>query len=58
MAWVQNSLLNLPGMSEGSISVVDLTQGEVIATVQTFNEMGFNPNSLVLMPKWNNPAGH
>lgn len=58
LAWVQNSLLNLPGMSDGSISVVDLAQGKVIASVDTLKDEGFNPNSLVLMPKWNHLAGH
>jgi hypothetical protein len=57
MAWVQNSLLNLPGMSDGSISVVDLAQGKVIATMDTLKDDGFNPNSFVLLPQWNHPAG-
>lgn len=57
-AWVQNSLLNLPGMSDGSISVVDLEQEKVIASVDTLKDDGFNPNSIVLMPQWNHPAGH
>jgi DNA-binding beta-propeller fold protein YncE len=58
MAWVQNSLLNLPGMSDGSITVVDLSTGEVVASVDTLKNDGFNPNSLVLLPEWNHPAGH
>lgn len=58
MGWVQNSLLNLPGMSDGSITVVDLKSGEKVASVDTLKEQGFNPNSIVLMPEWNNPAGH
>src|SRR5262249_57277133 len=28
LAFVQNSLLNLPGMSDGSITIVDLAKGE------------------------------
>lgn len=57
-AWVQNSLLNLPGMSDGSISVVDLADGKVVASVETFNEEGLSPNSIVLLPEWNHAAGH
>lgn len=58
LAWVQNSLLNLPGMSDGSITVVDLKEGKVIASVDTFKKEGLNPNSLVLLPEWNHLAGH
>ena len=58
LAWVQNSLLNLPGMSDGSITVVDLKDGKVIASVDTLKKDGLNPNSIVLMPEWNHPAGH
>jgi DNA-binding beta-propeller fold protein YncE len=57
-AFVQNALLNLPGMSEGTITVVDLESEEVIATVETLKNMGLNPNSIVLLPDWNSLAGH
>lgn len=57
-AFVQNALLNLPGMSDGSITVVDLQKGEVIGSVDTLKEMGLNPNSIVLLPEWNHMAGH
>ena len=57
-AFVQNALLNLPGMSDGSITVVDLQQGDVLASVETLKESGHNPNSIVLLPKWNHLAGH
>ena len=56
--FVQNALLNLPGMNDGSITVIDLVKGEVVASVDTLKEMGLNPNSLVLLPEWNNFAGH
>ena len=56
--FVQNALLNLPGMSDGSITVVDLEKGEVIGSVDTLKEMGLNPNSIVLLPEWNHMAGH
>ncbi len=57
-AWVQNSFINLPGMSEGSISVVDMKSLTVIDTINTFVENGFNPNCIVLLPEWNHPMGH
>lgn len=56
--FVQNSFLNLPDMSEGSVSVVDLEDGEVVASMNTLKEAGFNPNSLTLLPEWNHLAGH
>ncbi len=57
-AYVQNSFINLPGMSEGSITVVDLKSKTVIDTINTFIEHGFNPNCMVLLPEWNDPMGH
>lgn len=56
--FVQNSFINLPDMSDGSVSVVDLESGEVVATMDTLKNAGFNPNSLTLLPEWNNLAGH
>jgi DNA-binding beta-propeller fold protein YncE len=58
LAFVQNSFLNLPDMSDGSVSVVDLEKGEVIASMETLTNAGFNPNSLTLLPEWNHLAGH
>jgi len=57
-AFVQNSFLNLPDMSDGSVSVVDLEKGEVVAPMETLKNAGFNPNSLTLLPEWNHLAGH
>jgi hypothetical protein len=57
-AFVQNSFLNLPGMSDGSITVVDLAKREVIGSWDTLKENGFNPNSIVLLSEWNDPMGH
>jgi hypothetical protein len=45
-------------MSDGSITVIDLSKGDVIGSVNTLKEQGFNPNSIVLLPQWNHPAGH
>jgi len=58
LAFVQNALLNLPGMSDGSITVVDLEAQSVIATIDTLKQQGLNPNSIVLLPQWNSLAGH
>ena len=57
-AFVQNSFLNLPDMSDGSVTVVDLTTGEAVASMDVLKNTGFNPNSLTLLPEWNHLAGH
>jgi DNA-binding beta-propeller fold protein YncE len=56
--FVQNALLNLPGLSDGAVTVVDLESGKVVASMDTLKNAGFNPNSIVLLPEWNNLAGH
>ena len=58
LAFVQNSLLNLPGMSDGSITVIDLENGKVVGSIDTFKKMGLNPNLIVMLPEWYHPAGH
>ena len=57
-AFVQNSFLNLPDMRAGTVTVVDLATNEAISSVDTLTEAGFNPNSIVLLPQWNDFAGH
>ncbi len=57
-AFVQNSFLNLPGMSDGSITVIDLKAETVVGNIDTLKNEGFNPNSIVLLPEWDDPAGH
>jgi DNA-binding beta-propeller fold protein YncE len=57
-AFVQNSLLNLPEMSDGSITVIDLVKNERIASIETLKNQGFNPNSIVLLPEWHGNVGH
>ncbi len=57
-AYVQNALLNLPGMSDGSITVVEMKSGKVVGSVDTLKNKGYNPNSMVLLPRWNDLAGH
>jgi DNA-binding beta-propeller fold protein YncE len=57
-AFVQNSFINLPGMRDGSVTVVDLKAQKVVASMDTLKNMGFNPNSIVLLPQWNEMGGH
>ena len=57
-AYVQNALLNLPGLSDGSVTVVDMKTEKVVASMDTLKNKGLNPNCMVLLPKWNDPAGH
>ncbi len=57
-AFIQNSFINLPGMSEGSITVIDLKKKQVVDNIETFKMNGYNPNCIVLLPEWNDPAGH
>ncbi len=56
-AFVQNNLLGLPGMADGSITVVDLERSAVVSTILTLKSQGFNPNSITLLPEWHR-AGH
>ncbi len=49
--FVQNSLLNLEGMSDGSITVIDLSKGgKVLGSIETLKSQGFNPNCIMLLP--------
>jgi DNA-binding beta-propeller fold protein YncE len=48
--FVQNSLLNLEGMSDGSITVIDLAKEKVLTSIDTLKDQGFNPNCIVLLP--------
>ena len=57
-AFVQNALLNLPGMSDGSVTIIDLKSEKVVGSMDALKLKGLNPNSMVLLPKWNDLAGH
>ena len=35
-----------------------LNEGKVVASMDSLKSKGFNPNSVVLLPKWNDLAGH
>ena len=57
--WVQLvTATPLPGMSDGSVTVVDLQKQEVVKSMDTLKDAGFNPNCIVLLPAWYNAAGH
>ena len=45
-------------MSDGSITVIDLKAENAVRSVDTRKNAGYNPNSLVLLPQWNDFAGH
>ncbi len=56
--FVQNSLLNLDGMSDGSVTVIDLQQGgKVLGSIDTLKTAGFNPNCIMLLPNHFQPGG-
>ncbi|CAA9890651.1 conserved exported hypothetical protein [Candidatus Methylobacter favarea] len=57
-AIVQNSFINLPEMSDGSISVIDLKSQEKIASIDVLKNQGLNPNSIIMMPKWHHDDAH
>ena len=48
--FVQNSLLNLEGLSDGSITVIDLKQDTVLGSIDTLKARGLNPNCIMLLP--------
>ena len=48
--FVQNSFLNLDGMSDGSITVIDLKTDKVLGSIDTLKAQGFNPNCIMLLP--------
>jgi DNA-binding beta-propeller fold protein YncE len=55
--FVQNSLLNLEGMSDGSITVIDLKNDKVVGSIDTLKAAGFNPNCIMLLPNHFHPGG-
>ncbi len=56
--FVQNNFLGLSGMSDGSITVIDLSKRKVVATIDTLKNQGMNPNGMTLLPEWNIGHGH
>jgi DNA-binding beta-propeller fold protein YncE len=55
--FVQNSLLNLDGLSDGSITVIDLKQDKILKSIDTLKEQGYNPNCIMLLPNHFQPGG-
>lgn len=55
--FVQNSFLNLEGMNDGSITVIDMTRGKGVGSIDTLKAQGFNPNCIMLLPNHFQPAG-
>ena len=53
----------IEGLSEfrdkpaGTIRITTARQ-EVVKSMDTLKDAGFNPNSIALLPPWYNPAGH
>jgi hypothetical protein len=50
-AYVQNSLMNIPGMNDGSISVIDIEAGEKIGSIDTFRDADLTINTIMLTPE-------
>ena len=48
--FVQNSFLNLEGMSDGSITVIDLKADKILGNIDTLKSQGLNPNCIMLLP--------
>ncbi len=55
--FVQNSLLNLEGLSDGSITVIDLKQDKILRSIDTLKAQGFNPNCIMPLPNHLRPTG-
>jgi DNA-binding beta-propeller fold protein YncE len=55
--FVQNSLLTLEGLSDGSITVIDLKQDKILGNIDTLKTQGFNPNCIMLLPNHFQPGG-
>ncbi len=55
--FVQNSLLNLEGLSDGSITVIDLKQDKILGSIDTLKAQGFNPNCIMPLPNHLRPTG-
>ncbi|MEM7250387.1 MAG: YncE family protein [Pseudomonadota bacterium] len=58
VAFVQNGLLNIPGINDGSITVIDLETQTVVDSIDVFKDQGLVVNSITMLPRWYHPAGH
>ena len=55
-AFVQNGLINIPGMNDGSITVIDLRTETVVGQIDTLKDAGLTHNSIILLPPWHHPT--
>ncbi len=44
--------------NDGSITLVDLNKDEAVDSIDTLKDQRFAPDSIVLLPEWNDMAGH
>ena len=56
-AFVQNGLVNLPGLSDGSITVIDLDKMEVFDNITTLKDAGYAINHILMLPEWHRAPG-
>ena len=56
-AFVQAGVLNLPGLSDGAITVIDMEKLEVIDTIDTFKDAGYAINHILMLPEWHRAGG-
>ena len=52
LAFVQAGVLNAPGLSHGSITVVDLVKLEAIDTIETFPDRNLTTFHILMLPEW------
>jgi len=57
LAFVENGVLNWPGFSDGSITVIDLEKLEVIDSIDTFKDAGYAINHILMLPEWHRAPG-
>ena len=56
-AFVENGLYNLPGLSDGSITVIDLDKMEVVDNIMTLKDAGYAINHILMLPEWHRAPG-
>ena len=54
---MENGVLNWPGFSDGSITVIDLEKLEVIDSIDTFKDAGYAINHILMLPEWHRAPG-
>ncbi len=56
-AFIENGLFNLPGLSDGSITVIDLEKMEVFDNIMTLKDAGYAINHILMLPEWHRAVG-